>query len=108
MAKKYDPRKKLFKVWEICKNPLKMKIAYEDRTGRYILSDPTGYYGRIIDVNEGIIYTPIYVINILKFNPPWHKYTGEQDKLKDLLSKMKTIWYTDKDGKDFDISEYGE
>ncbi|TDT63681.1 hypothetical protein [Fonticella tunisiensis] len=108
MSKKYDPNKKLRKIWKICENPLDLIIAFEKDTGRYLLSDPTKTYGRILDTVEETIYAPIYVLSIMKYDPipAWHKYEGSQDKLMELLNKVKTIWYTDKDSKDFHIEDY--
>lgn len=106
MARKYDPRKNMYRIWNICSNPLKLTITHENNSGRYVLTDNTRLYGRIMDINEETIYAATYILNVLKFGGPWHKYIGEQEKKKELLLKVKTIWYTDKDSKDFNIAEY--
>jgi hypothetical protein len=106
MARKYDPRKSMYKIWNICSNPLKLSITHESNNGRYVLADKTKLYARILDLNEETIYAATYILNILKFGGPWHKYTGEQEKKKELLTKVKTIWYTDKESKEFHIEEY--
>ena len=110
MGKKYDPNKKLRKIWRICDNPLKLSILFDKGNGRYLLADPTKTYGRIMDINDETLYTPIYVLSILKYDPipSWQKYEGDQEKLKELLSKIKTIWYTDKDSRDFKIEDYNK
>lgn len=106
MTKKYDPRKSMYRIWSICANPLKMSITHESNNNRYVLADSTRLYARILDLNEEAIYASTYMLNVLKFGGPWHKYTGEQDRNKELLSKAKTIWYTDKESKEFHIEEY--
>jgi hypothetical protein len=71
-----------------------------------VLADNTRLYARILDLNEEAIYASTYMLNVLKLGGPWHKYVGEQENKKDLLAKAKTIWYTDKDSKEFHIEEY--
>lgn len=106
MARKYDPRKNLYRIWKICRNPLKLFITHESNNGRYVLADDTKTYARILDINEETIYAATYMLNVLKFGGPWHRYTGEQERKKELISKAKTIWYTDKASKEFNIEEY--
>lgn len=106
MARKYDPRKNMYKIWKICSNPLKLFITHESNNGRYVLADNSRLYARILDINEETIYAATYILSVLKFGGPWHRYTGEQDKKMELLSKVKTIWYTDKDSMEFKIEEY--
>jgi hypothetical protein len=106
MAKTYDPNKKIRRIWSICSNPLDLVISYEDKKGRYLLTDKTKAYGRILDVNNQSIFSPIYTLSILKYSPPWYKYEGSQDILRELLSKIKYIWYTDKDSKEFKLEDY--
>lgn len=106
MAKKYDPRKSLYKIWGICSNPFKLFITHESNNGRYVLTDNTRSYARILDLNEETIYAATFLLNVLKLGGPWHRYTGDQGRKKELLSKIKTIWYTDRDSKEFHIEEY--
>lgn len=106
MTRKYDPRKNMYKIWKICSNPLKLDITHESNNGRYVLADNTRLYARILDLNEETIYAATYILNVLKFGGPWHKYAGDQAKKKELLSKVKTIWYTDNQSKEFNIAEY--
>lgn len=106
MARKYDPRKSLYKAWNICSNPLRLSITHESNNSRYVLADSSKLYARILDLNEETIYAATYMMNVLKFGGPWHRYAGEQDIKKDLLSRIKTIWYTDRDSREFHIEEY--
>lgn len=106
MAKKYNPRRSMYKIWNLCSNPLKLTITHESKNDRYVLADNTRLYARILDLNDETIYAATYMLNVLKLGGPWHKYTGEQEIKKDLLVKVKTIWYTDKDSKEFHIEEY--
>ncbi len=106
MARKYDPRKIMYKIWKICSNPLKLSITHESNNGRYVLADNTRLYARILDLNEETIYAATYILNVLKLGGPWHKYTGGQEKKMEFFTKVKTIWYTDKESKEFHIEEY--
>lgn len=108
MAKKYDPNKKMRKIWKLCENPLSLTILMEKDNGRYLLADQSKLYGRIMDINEGAIYAPTYVYYITMFDPTpvWKKYEGSQDKITELLESIGIIWYTDKESKDFKIEDY--
>jgi hypothetical protein len=106
MAKSYDPRKKLRQIWNKCSNPLTLIISYEDNEGRYILTDDTKTFGRIIDPKGGVIYCSTYVLNIFKNTSKWYKYSGSQDILLDILGNVTKIWTNDKDSVDFDIEDY--
>lgn len=106
MTRKYDPKKVMYKIWRICENPLNLTITHESNNGRYVLSDASKLYGRILDLNEEAIYAGTYLVNILKFGGPWHKYSATQDQKPLLLQKVKTIWYTDRESKPFSLEDY--
>lgn len=87
----YDPGKRFIKV---CRNPLKLIISYEDGNGLYILTDENKVYGRVLDLKSLTLFDAKYLLAILKYNPIWHKYTGGQEILQELLSNIKYIWDT--------------
>lgn len=108
MTKSYDPRKKLRQIWSKCNNPLKLVISYEDNDGRYILTDSTRTFGRIVDPKNGVIYCSTYVLNIFKNTAKWYRYSGNQDILPDVLKNVTKIWVNDKDSIDFNMEDYKE
>lgn len=89
MPNGYDPSKRFKKV---CRNPLELIISYDDGNGQYILTDKNKVYGRVLDMKNLTLFDTKYVLAILKYNPIWHKYTGSQQLLPDLLKDIKYIW----------------
>jgi hypothetical protein len=106
MSKNYNPRKRLQQIWNKCKNPFNLIISYEDDSGRYILTDSSRTFGRILDPKNSTIYCSTYVLNIFKNTTRWHKYTGNQDLLYELIKDIKQIWDNDKTVKDFHLEDY--